>query len=135
MAAAGSLTGGSALIIKLALQGRFEIASSSLLLEEAKRNIEDHFGPAALSRHLADVAALEIHMVEDASLTEEEERDGVVPPKDRHVLAGAIKAKADVLVTLDRKHLLTDAVRHSFPVRVMDTRTFFVEFLVDESTD
>jgi predicted nucleic acid-binding protein len=48
--------------------------------------------------------------------------------KDRHVLAAALKAKVDVLVTLDCKHLLTEVVRVNFPIPVQDTKEFLTEF-------
>jgi hypothetical protein len=42
----------------------------------------------------------------------------VTAEKDCHVLAAALAAGVDVLVTLDKKHLLTEAVRSAFPIPV-----------------
>jgi predicted nucleic acid-binding protein len=49
---------------------------------------------------------------------------GLVAEKDCHVLAGAYKAQADVLVSLDKRHILTAKVMKGFPIPVKDTSSF-----------
>lgn len=59
-------------------------------------------------------------------VTPEEEAKwfGVVTAKDAHVLAGAHKAEADVLISLDHRHIVTERVRQGFPIPVQDTGEF-----------
>lgn len=67
-------------------------------------------------------------MVDPASTEEEAIWENIVPGKDCHVLAGAHKAQADVLITLDRQHILVARVRESFPIPIQGTTEFFLGF-------
>lgn len=47
-------------------------------------------------------------------------------PDDAHVLAGAILANANFLLSLDKKHVLTKRVKkHLFPIRVFSPEQFW----------
>jgi predicted nucleic acid-binding protein len=125
MAAAGSPTGGSAEILKLGRLGRLLIVATQRVLREAEKNIGEEWGAEGLERFHRDVADLDLELIDEPTAEDEARWQAVTVPKDCHVLAGAYKAGADVLVTLDRKHLLTETVAVQFPLPVMDTRQFF----------
>ncbi len=128
MAAAGSEAGGSSAIILLAQSLLLTLAASQVVLQEAERNIRAKMGSEAIQRLYALLANTKIEMCEPTTLEEEEQWAGLTAEKDRHVLAAAFKANAGVLVTLDRKHVLTDAVRCGFPIPVQDTKEFLTAF-------
>lgn len=58
----------------------------------------------------------------------------IVAEKDAHVLAAALKGHVDALLTLDRKHLLTPAVRAASPVLIQTPGDFLQQF-VPEAKD
>ncbi len=128
MAADGSAEGGSSAIISFAQVLLLIIVASQAVLTEAKRNIKAKMGPDALRRFYLLLAATEVEICTQTTLDEEEAWADLIVEKDRHVLASAFKAKADVLVTLDRKHVLTETVRANFPILVQDTREFLTDF-------
>ena len=128
MAAAGSETGGSSAIILMAQSLLLVLIVSRAVLQEAERNIQATMGPDALHRFYLMLASTELEVCEPTAPEEEDRWAGLTAEKDRHVLAAAYKANADVLVTLDRKHVLTDVVREQFPIPVHDTKEFLTAF-------
>jgi predicted nucleic acid-binding protein len=122
IAAAGNAEGGSSEILRLAALRGDAIIATPLVLAEAERNITGKLGREAFSRYLRIIAETPIEVIPIPSLQRSSAWDHIVPDKDTHVLAGAIEGRADLLVSLDRRHILTDSVRAQFPVPVMDTR-------------
>jgi predicted nucleic acid-binding protein len=133
VAAAGRPQGGSAKILMLAREGRLVIVTTQLVLQEAERNIWEAFGAEAMERFYRDVADLELEIIAAPPPDEEAQWQSVTAAKDCHVLAAVFNAGADVLVTFDRKHLLTDAVATQFPIPAMDTKQFFTALVADDS--
>ncbi|NPV54942.1 MAG: PIN domain-containing protein [Firmicutes bacterium] len=131
VAAAGSPTGGSALILKLARRGYLQIIATKRILLEAERNINSKMAAKALLRYYQELGATEIELTDPPTTEEEARWRHLVDEKDCHVLAGAFRAHADVLVSLDRRHILTEKVEKGFPVTVMGTNSFLRRF-VDE---
>lgn len=125
--AARSHTGGSARIILEAKARGIMLVSSRTAFDEAKRSILEDLSPEALNWLIARVKeAPEVwDLVEEITAEEISRWRPVTVEKDLHVLAGAVKGQADVLVTLDRKHLLKAGVRAAFPGKIMDTREFW----------
>lgn len=128
VAAAGSEAGSSSAIILLAQAFLLGIVTSRAVLQEAERNIRHKMGATALLRFYFLLDRTEIEIIEETTRDEEARWAHLTADKDRHVLAAAWKANADVLVTLDRKHLLTEVVRAKFPIPVQDTKEFLTEF-------
>lgn len=124
VAAAGSPAGGSSLILKLARAGHVRVVASSRVLQEAEHNIRTKMGEEPLLRYYRLLGSVELDLVSPVTAEEEVKWSDLVAPKDAHVLAGAAKAKADVLVSLDRRHILTERVRQGFPIPVQDTGEF-----------
>jgi predicted nucleic acid-binding protein len=107
--------------------------TTQLVLQEAERNIWEAFGAEAMERFYRDVADLELEIIAAPPPDEEAQWQSVTAAKDCHVLAAVFNAGADVLVTFDRKHLLTDAVATQFPIPALDTKQFFTALVADDS--
>ncbi len=102
-----SQEGGSALLFKLAKGKHLKLVSSLYALEEAKRNLQHKVGEECIPYFLNLVSLLS-HA--DQSLPSQEEVDfwdAWLAQKDIPVLLSALKQKADVLVTLDRKDFMS----------------------------
>ena len=135
MAAAGNPHGGSAEILKLGRMGTLVIFVTQRVLKEAEKNIREAWGWEELERFHREVSDQELLLIEDPTEQEEAQWQAVTAPKDCHVLAAAFKARVDVMVTLDRKHLLTEAVSTHFPIPVMHTTEFFTALRAELETD
>jgi len=60
----------------------------------------------------------DMELVEETSEADELMWEYLAPRKDLHVFAGAYKGRADVLVSLDKRHILMERVGDGFlPVR------------------
>jgi predicted nucleic acid-binding protein len=104
IAAAISLTGSARALINLGLASKLTLVISSLVLAETQRNL-GRKAPAALPlfqlfRGLLDQTAVdpaESLVIEVAQTIE---------PKDAPIVAAALTAQADYLVSYDRRHIL-----------------------------
>jgi predicted nucleic acid-binding protein len=112
------------LIWDLARRGRIRLVTSAHCRAEAVANIERKRprSVARLERALAEVALVP----EPASRLVEAARR-LLPEKDAPVLAAALEAGADVLVTGDLKHFSGLMERDDLPLRVRTPRAFLVE--------
>jgi predicted nucleic acid-binding protein len=135
VAAAGSPTGGSSRILELAQAGRIRIVTTRAVLWEAIRSTAENLGDEALRRLYRLLADVDPERVDDPSAEEERCWEELTDAEDLHVLAGAHKAAADVLVSLDRKHILTERVRAGFSILVQDTRQFLTQFAEEQSIE
>ncbi len=70
------------------------------------RNLNKKFSADHLSRFIGYLAKTNLRKIDFINEDEFERFKQMTADKDIHVLAGAAKAKADYLVTLDKKHLL-----------------------------
>ena len=128
VAAAGSTTGGSALILKMASAGIIHLVVTQTILQEAERNIQKNFPEPAIIQYYQSLGELPLEILERSTFEEEARWEHIIVEKDRHVLAAAYKGQVDFLVSLDRKHILSTLVRENFSVPVMDTREFLQYF-------
>lgn len=110
IAAAGSPEGGSSFILELCKRGRFHAVCTRLVLMEAERNIHRKLGEEALLRFYQNL--VELNPLIEAPPTPEEiaSCESIVGRKDAHVLAAALKSGAAILLTLDRRHFMTEKV-------------------------
>ncbi|MEQ8167477.1 MAG: putative toxin-antitoxin system toxin component, PIN family [Candidatus Eremiobacterota bacterium] len=129
IAAAGSPDGGSFLIFKLARAGYIEIITTQKLLQEAKCNIERKMDEKFMHGYYEVLKSTDIEIMEPVTVEEEFQWEFCTHKKDCHVLAAAYKAKADVLVSLDIKHIVSDKVKKNFPIPVKNTKSFLTDFL------
>ncbi len=128
IAAVGSPSGGSSLLLSLCARGLLKGAVSQPVLLEAERNITSKLGGEALNvlRRLVVLTPLEVVPVP----LERERADyrSVVGDKDDHVLAAAIESGASFLVTLDKR--LAERVNEaSLTVRAMSPGDFIKTLL------
>jgi predicted nucleic acid-binding protein len=113
IAAAGSPEGGSSLVLELCKRGYFQAVCTKLVLLEAEKNINRKLGAEALSRFYHSLAELNPNIAEHPTPEEIAACEPIVGKKDAHVLAAALKSKADVLLTLDRKHFMSEKVKEA----------------------
>ena len=68
-----------------------------------------------------------MQVVEDPESVLVREVESYVVPKDAPVVAAALAAQADYLVTLDRKHLLKESVRQRSGLNILTPGDFLKE--------
>jgi predicted nucleic acid-binding protein len=131
VAAAGSPSGGSEVILKLAQTVCLQVVVTQQVLLEAEHNIKNKLNEEALLRYYQKLGTLELEVIPPTTPAEESQWNALVAPKDCHVLAAAYKANVDVLVSLDKKHIVNEQVKQGFPIHVADTKEFF-QWLTEE---
>jgi len=125
IAAAGSTTGGSAMILELCRRGKVRVVASRFVLLEAERNTRAKLGRTALLRFYREIASLDVEVIETPTRHEIDAQSRIIDSKDAHVLAAAVNARADFLLTLDRKDFMTSKVLHAgLPLRIMTPGDF-----------
>ena len=130
VAASASTEGGSSLLLELCVQGKATAVTTRLILRESERNIQSKLKDEALVRFYNLLARLNPTVIRLPVQGDIDEAAMVVNIKDAHVLAAARSSRAEYLITLDRKHFLTDAVRKAIqPIISCTPGEFFNEFL------
>jgi len=114
-AGCASSTGASALILQLALKGRIRVTASRLVLREAERNLRHKRPPKDLEAFHRFLKHAKLRMIPAPPESAWAKYEGVIHPKDVPVLAAAVAAKVDYLITLDRRHFLTKSVSDQVP--------------------
>lgn len=101
-AAAQSPTGRSALLISFAKQKQCVCITSPHAITEAQRNLEARY-PQAMERFYTVLAT--VHTVKEATADSVQwALQQELPQNDAPILAAAVQAKANVLVTGDKTH-------------------------------
>lgn len=131
-AAGRSPRGGSAKIILSSRELGFTILLSPTTISESKKNLTKHLGEESFAALIAMFGNASSELIHDPSQKEMSAFEKITVEKDLHVLAAAVKGKANVLVTLDRKHLLNEKVRKTFTIPIMDTKEFWQSFLKND---
>lgn len=106
-AASYSRAGTSRALFREAIKGRVRIVASQYVLMEAERNLAQK-APTGLSAFRQLLESISVEVVHKPSPDELAEAATYTELKDAPVVAAAIKAKVDYLVTWDRKHFVTD---------------------------
>lgn len=128
IAAAGSPTGASHIILTFCREGFARPVCSRTVLREAEKNIRAKLGSEALLQFYQALADAALEMAGALTLEEIAAQSQVIAAKDAHVLASALKAQVDVLLTLDRKHFLTRRIAEArLPLRIMIPGDFLRE--------
>jgi predicted nucleic acid-binding protein len=110
VAAAHSPTGGSAAAIEVCRAPRFRAVVTLQVLAEARVNIAEKFDEGDLVRFYQQVARLDPEVGPPPAAKALEDCMDLTTQKDAHVLAAALESRAAFLLTLDRRHFLTDRV-------------------------
>jgi predicted nucleic acid-binding protein len=117
----------SDLLLRLADEGAFRPLWSDEVLEEVRRNaVSGGISPAGIDRRL-DVMRT---YFPDALVTGHDELvEGLTcDPKDRHVLAAAVRAKADALVTFNVRDFPDESLE-AFDVELVHPDVFLLDQL------
>ena len=103
--------GASSLILEIIARGKTQLYTSKLVLREVERNLRLKSKPENLKAFHRYLQKNKIHAVpfpEDKFL---ESFEALIHPKDLPVLGAAILSKADYLISLDRRHFLTNSLQ------------------------
>ena len=128
VSAANFPEGGNARLLQLAAEGKVRLVGTRRILHEAKNNIIDLLGRPLWAWFVRTVGTLRISLADSPTKAEKAEWSKITHEKDAHVLAGAIKGKADILISLDRRHVLKPSVQEVFPIPIMSPGDFLQKF-------
>jgi len=107
----------------------FTMVVSKEVLQESVRAIGARRGKSALRVFYQELDSDQVEFLTEDLPPESLRRwVALVPPRDCHVLAGAVFSQADALVSLDEDHILTRIVRQRFSVLVFTPLEFLVWF-------
>ena len=130
IAAAGSSIGASALVLSVCLEGHAHAVTSRIVLREAERDIRAKLGSDALVGFYQRLASVPLELPKDPTPKEIAVQSQIIDAKDAHVLAAALGAGVDVLLTLDRKHFFCRKVREAGLLFSITTPGDFLRTLV-----
>jgi len=125
VAAAGSVSGGSSLVLEVCRGLRFSAVATRKILLEARRNIHKKLSPEALLRFYKEIGSLKPEIIKPPIKEKLSQYNDIIALKDRHVLVSALESKVTFLITLDRKHFKTEVIRKAnLPITIMTPKEF-----------
>jgi len=124
-----SLTGASGIILSLCEAGQVQAVVSEAILDECQRNIQRKL-PEMMPRFQRVVKALKLEVIPYPPLEQVRRCEEIIHRKDAHILAAAIEAGPDYLVTLDATHFLKDSsVSRKSGLRIVSPGDFLNEVI------
>ena len=123
IAGLASVTGASATVLDLCEAESVQVVISRQVLVEADRNFSAKL-PTLITRFRQFIQNLAPEMVDDPPIKAVEKAATLVDRKDATILAAAIEAKVDYLITLDRKHFLKQKVQRNIAIEVCTPADF-----------
>ncbi len=130
IAGVASLSGGSARVLDLCHAGLVEPLVSQEVLVEVDRNLRKKL-PQLLRAFKELFATLRPRICPPPSDEVLQMASEVVHPKDAGILAAALEARADYLVTLDVRHFLPAAPHVAGSIRIVTPGELLNELLPD----
>jgi len=132
IAGSASTTGASHMVLPLSELGLVDGLVSEQVVREAERNLERKL-PAALAAFRA-LGAAGCHVIDDPTETETSAVHGQADPKDAPILAAALKAGCDWLLTFNTKDFspAPGRVRVAQPGGFIDSLRQMLEDLAEE---
>jgi len=125
VAAAGSSSGGSSLILEVCRGLRFSAVTTRRVLLVFQRNIRKKLPSESLLRFYKEIAKLNPEITGPTTEEKLSRYNDIIALKDRHVLAGALESKSAFLITLDRKHFKAESIRQAnLPIIIMTPKEF-----------
>ncbi len=103
IAAAGSPTGGSSLLLAICARGFLRGAVSKAVLAEAEGNILTNLPAPALTRYRQEILTIPLVVAPVPRASERQSVAAITGEKDAHVLAAALSVGAQFLITLDKR--------------------------------
>lgn len=123
IAGIASVSGASGTLLDLCEAGIVQMVISRQVVIEADRNVSSKL-PGLVEpfrRFMLDLAPL---MTEEPSAASLEKCKGLVDPKDVAILAAALDAEVDFLITLDKKHFLKASIPQALGIKVLSPGEF-----------
>jgi len=125
VAAAGSASGGSSLILEVCRGLLFSAVTTRRILLEAQRNIRKKLPSEAILRFYKEIAKLNPEIIGPPTKESLSQYDDIISLKNCHMLASALEGKAAFLITLDRKHFQTEVLKQAnLPITIMTPKEF-----------
>lgn len=125
LAGLASPNGGSGIILEGGARSTFKLIVTDLIIEEGLRRIRKLKVDESLLKQLVIKNVINV-IGSPADELVDRFSDLTPDPDDAHVLAGAVLAKADVLVSLDKKHILIPGVIKTLePIKVLSPKQFW----------
>jgi predicted nucleic acid-binding protein len=112
IAGAASSTGASRAVLMLAEVGLFQGVVSAQVLEECQRNLAKKL-PAALSAYSELLSKLNLEVINNPSSVEYSPWLTIIEPKDAPILAAAVLAQVDRLLTLNTRDFTQNVAQQS----------------------
>ena len=129
IAGIASLTGASGIILSLCEAGQVQAVVSEAILDECQRNIQRKL-PEMMPRFQRVTKALKLEVVPYPPLEQVGRCEEIIHRKDAHILAAAIEARPDYLITLDATHFLKDpSVGQKSGLRIVSPGDFLNEVI------
>ncbi len=123
--------GGSGLILEACQKGKIKGILSRIILKEAEKNIVKKFGVEFLLKYYRWLGQTDLRVVKLPTEEEIKKYRSLIATKDVHVLATAIKSKAEFLLTLDRKHFMTPKIKKAqLPIKILLPGNFLKKVLL-----
>ena len=127
IAGVASVTGASAAVLDLCEAEILQMVVSRQVLVEADRNFSAKL-PGLVDQFRQFIRNLAPLMVEDPPAKAVEKAASLVDRKGAAILAAAMQAEADYLITLDKRHFLKREVRNNVPLVVCTPAEFLRTF-------
>ena len=112
IAGAASSTGASRAVLMLAEVGLFQGVVSEQVLEECQRNLAKKL-PAALATYSELLSKLNLEVMNNPSSAEYSLWLSIIEPKDAPILAAAVLAQVDRLLTLNTRDFTQNVAQQS----------------------
>jgi len=127
IAGVASITGASATVLDLCEAESIQMVISRQVLVEADRNFSLKL-PHLVGQFRRFIENLGPLMVDDPSPRAVERVSSLIDRKDAAILAAAMEAEVDFLITLDKKHFLKPKVQGNVPIEVCTPADFLKIF-------
>lgn len=111
VAACGSTSGSSALILGLSRTGKIRGLITAYSVNEAQKNVQQKMPPKNQLRLTSYLLKAKLVYVTPSNPQDIAQCSTITVTKDAPILAATLNSQANYLVTLDRKHLLTAEVK------------------------
>ena len=130
IAAALSRTGGSFHIISEARAGVIAIYANNFVIAEVATVVRKKW-PEKIESSYQLISSIPMSIEDNPSAMEVREMAKLIDDiKDAPILSGALKSNAEFLITLDRKHFLTEKLKSAnLPIKILTPKEFIENYL------
>ncbi|MFZ5876124.1 MAG: putative toxin-antitoxin system toxin component, PIN family [Nitrospirota bacterium] len=122
-----SQTGAAREVLRLCEAGVVETLVSPQVLTEADRNLSEKL-PGLVADYRLLIQSIAPTLVDDPAPTEVSRLAGVIHSNDAPILAAAVEAEADYLVTWNTKHFHQPRVRQAVRFQIVTPGEFLLAF-------